>query len=125
MRVLQLRFLIIVSLKDEWVSYFCFSIKNDRTHPTLLLLILIEYSLETSKKIKVDVVLGQNFGKTKLNVVKKSKETGILSIGFFHILHGEYLLKEKVVIVQTPGWKCKVNISRNMPHLKDVKAKCL
>ena len=61
----------------------------------------------------MDVVLRQNLGQTKLNVVKKSKETGILSIGFFHILHGEYLLKEKVVIVQTPGWKCKVNISRN------------
>ena len=61
----------------------------------------------------MDVVLGQNLGQTKLNVVKKSKETGILSIGFFHILHGGYLLKEKVVIVQTPGWKCKVNISRN------------
>ena len=31
----------------------------------------------------MDVVLGQNLGQTKLNVVKKSKETGILSIGFF------------------------------------------
>ena len=33
---------------------------------------------------------------------------------FFHILHGEYLLKEKVVVVKTPGGKFKTNIVRNV-----------
>ena len=35
-----------------------------------------------------------------------------LSIGLFYILNGEYLLKQKVVVVQTPVWKFKVNIGR-------------
>ena len=57
-------------------------------------------SLETSKKkIKVAVVLGQNLGQIRSNVVKKVKKQA-LSICFFHILHGEYLLKQKVVVVQ-------------------------
>ena len=33
---------------------------------------------------------------------------------FFHILHGEYLLKENVVVVKTPGGKFKANIVRNV-----------
>ena len=33
---------------------------------------------------------------------------------FFHILHGEYLLNEKVVVVKTPGGKFKANIVRNL-----------
>ena len=36
-----------------------------------------------------------------------------LSIGFFYIWHGEYILKHKVVIVQTPQWKFKANKDRN------------
>ena len=36
-----------------------------------------------------------------------------LSIGFLHILNGEYLLKQKVAVVQTPEWKFKANIARN------------
>ena len=36
-----------------------------------------------------------------------------LSPMFFHILHGEYLLKQKVVMVQTPESKFKVTIARN------------
>ena len=36
MRVPQLKFLVTASLlKDARVSYFCFSLKNDQTHPTL------------------------------------------------------------------------------------------
>ena len=41
---------------------------------------------------------------------EKSKETGIIN-RFFHILHGEYLLKEKVVVVQTPEWKFRARNS--------------
>ena len=43
---------------------------------------------------------------------KKVKKQG-LSIGFFHVLHGEYLLKEKVLLVHIPEWKFKVDIARN------------
>ena len=33
---------------------------------------------------------------------------------FFHILHGEYLLKQEIVILQTSEWKYKENIARNI-----------
>ena len=37
-----------------------------------------------------------------------------LSLGFFfHILLGEYLLKQKVVVVKPPEWKCMAIIARN------------
>ena len=45
--------------------------------------------------------------------MKKVKKRS-LSIGFFRILHGEYLLKQKVVVVETPVWKFKANIARNI-----------
>ena len=38
------------------------------------------------------------------NVVKKVKKQAI-SLGFFHILLGEYLLKQKVVVIKSPEWK--------------------
>ena len=56
------------------------------------------------------MVLGQNLGQIRSNVVKKVKKQA-LSI-FFHILHGGYLLKQKEVVVQTPEWKSKANIAR-------------
>ena len=46
------------------------------------------------------------------NVVKKVKKQA-LSIGFFHFLLGEYLLKQKVVVAQTLESKFKTNIARN------------
>ena len=64
------------------------------------------------KENKMDVVLGQNLGQIRSNVVKKKKKLA-LSIGFSHILHGEYILKQEVVVVQTPEWKLKANIARN------------
>ena len=54
---------------------------------------------------------------------KKVKEL-TLSIGFSHILHGKYILKQEVVVVQTPEWKFKANILE-MPHFKDVGIKFL
>ena len=36
-----------------------------------------------------------------------------LSIGFSHILHGEHILKQEIVVVKTPEWKFKANIARN------------
>ena len=44
--------------------------------------------------------------------MKKVKKQ-VLSISFFYILHGEYLLKQKALVVQIPEWKCKANIARN------------
>ena len=58
------------------------------------------------------MVLGQNLGQIRPNVVKKVKKQA-LSISFFHILHGEYLLKQKVVVAQILEWKFKANIARN------------
>ena len=50
-------------------------------------------------------------GQIRSSVVKKVRKWS-LSIGFFHTLHEEYLLKEKVVVVQTPEWIFKANIAR-------------
>ena len=59
-----------------------------------------------AKKITVGVVLGQNLGPIRSYVVKKVKKRA-LSIAFFHILHREYLLKQKVVVAQTSEWICE------------------
>ena len=50
------------------------------------------------------VVLGQNLGQIRSDVVKKVKKQA-LSIGFFHILHVEYLLKQILVVLQSFEWK--------------------
>ena len=57
------------------------------------------------KRNKVVVVLGQNLGQIRSDVVKKVKKQA-LSIGFFfHILHVEYLLKQILVVLQSFEWK--------------------
>ena len=58
------------------------------------------------------MVLGQNLGQIMSNVVKKVKKQAI-SLGFFHILLGEYLLKQKVVVIKSPEWKFMAIIARN------------
>ena len=79
-------------------------------------LILIEspktehISLETNKK-SLGVVLGQNLGQIMSNVVKKVKTSNI--IRFFHILLGDYLLKQEAVTVKPPEWKFMAIIARN------------
>ena len=55
------------------------------------------------------VVLGQNLRQIRSNVVKKVKN-GHCQV---FILHGEYLLKQEEVVVQTPEWRFKANIARN------------
>ena len=62
-------------------------------------------------------------GQIKSNIVKKVKKQAI-SLGFFRILLGEYLLKQKVVVVEPPEWEYMVIIARN-PKFKDVRAKFL
>ena len=78
----------------------------------LKLLILIEsLNIFHWKPAKKSKWVG-SWGQIWPNVVKKSKEMGIINRGFFHILHGEYLLKQKVVVVHIPEWKVKANIGR-------------
>ena len=58
------------------------------------------------KNPKSGVVLGQNLGQIMSNVVKKIKKQ-VISLGFFHILLGDYLLKQK------SEWKYMAIIARN------------
>ena len=46
------------------------------------------------------------------NVVKKVKKQAIL-LGFFHILHGDYLLKQEAVVAKPPEWNFIAIIARN------------
>ena len=64
------------------------------------------------------MVLEQNLGQIWPNVVKKVKKQ-VLSTGFFHILHGQYLLKQKVVVVHTPERKFKANTGSEISHFGD------
>ena len=57
------------------------------------------------------MVLGQNLGQIRSNVVKKVKKQAI-SLAFFHSLVGEYLLKQ-VVAVKSPESKFMAIIARN------------
>ena len=65
--------------------------------------------------------LGQKLGQIRSNVVKKVKKQA-LSLVFFHILLGEYLLKQKVVVAKPPEWKFFAIMARNA-KFKDVRAK--
>ena len=68
--------------------------------------------MENSKEKKVGVVLEKNLGQIMSNVVKKVKKL-VLSINVFHMLHRKYILKQEIVVAQTPEGKFKVNIARN------------
>ena len=52
-------------------------------------------------------------GQIRPDVVKKVKKQALSIRGFFHILHGEYLLKQKVEILQILEWKFKANVAIN------------
>ena len=58
------------------------------------------------------MVLGQNLGQIMSIVVKKVKKQEI-SLGFFHILLGDYLLKQEAVVAKAPEWKFMAIIARN------------
>ena len=58
------------------------------------------------------MVLGQNLGQIMSNVAKKVKKQAI-SLGFFHILHGNYLLEQEAVVVKPPEWKFMAIMARN------------
>ena len=59
------------------------------------------------------MVLEQNLDQIMSNVVKKVKKQAI-SLGFFHILLGNYLLKQEAVVVKPPEWKSMAIIARNV-----------
>ena len=46
------------------------------------------------------------------NVVKIVKKQ-VTSLGFFHILLGDYLLKQEAVVVKLPEWKFMAIIARS------------
>ena len=58
------------------------------------------------------MVLGQNLGQIMSNVVKKLKKQAI-SLGFFHILLGDYLSKQEAVVVKPSEWKFMLIIAKN------------
>ena len=67
--------------------------------------------METNKRNQSGPGLGATFRPNKVQCCEKSK-IGIINV-FFHILHGEYLLYQKVVVVQILEWKFKANIAGN------------
>ena len=68
--------------------------------------------METSKKNQIRCGLGAKFGPNYVQYCEKSKETGNI-IRFFHILLGDYLLKQEAVVVKPPEWKFIAIIARN------------
>ena len=70
--------------------------------------------METSKKNGSGSGLGAKFGQNLPAQCCEKVKKRVLSIGFFRILQGEYILKQNVVVAHTPEWKFKVNISRNV-----------
>ena len=68
--------------------------------------------MKTSKKNQIGCGLGAKFGPNYVQCCEKSKETGNI-IRFFHILLGDYLLKQEAVVVKPPGWKFMAIIARN------------
>ena len=59
--------------------------------------------------------MGQNLGQIMPNVVNKVKKQAI-SLDFFHILLGDYLLKLEAVVVKPPEpeWRFIEIIARNV-----------
>ena len=77
--------------------------------------------METSKKTQIGCGLEAKFGPNYVQCCEKSKETG--NIRFFHILLGDYLLKQEAVVVKPP--ECKFMAIMAMPNFQDVMAKFL
>ena len=63
-----------------------------------------------AKKLKKKWVW--SLGQIRSNVVKKSKETGIINRFFSYFAQGIHF-KARRVVIQTPEWKFKANIARN------------
>ena len=68
--------------------------------------------METSKKKQTGCGLGAKFGPSYAQCCEKSKETGNI-IRFFHISLGDYLLKQKAVVVKSSEWEFMAIIAIN------------
>ena len=69
---------------------------------------------QQKKKIKLGVVFGENLSQIRFNVVKKKVKKQAISLGFFHILLVEYVLKQKAMVVKPPEWKVMTITARNI-----------
>ena len=58
------------------------------------------------------MVLGQMLSQIMSNTVKKVKKQAI-SLGFFHILLGDYLLKQEAMVLKPPEQKFMAIIAKN------------
>ena len=47
------------------------------------------------------------------NVVEKVKKQALSLVFFFHILLGDYLLKQEAVVLKPPEWKFMAILARN------------
>ena len=107
--------LFCASWVQKWQFLEVLPIFFRTTKLQLKLLILIEspniFHWESAKK-QSGCGLGTKFGPNWVQCSEKSKKTGIINF-FFSYLHGEYILKQEVEVVQTPEWKFKANIARN------------
>ena len=70
--------------------------------------------METStKKNQIGCGLGATFEPNYVQCCGKGKETGIVISFFFHILLGDYLLKQEAVVLKPPEWKFMAILARN------------
>ena len=65
-----------------------------------------------AKKNQIGCGIGAKFEPNYVQCCEKSKETGNI-IRFFHVLHGDDLLKQETVVVKPPEWKFMAIIARN------------
>ena len=72
----------------------------------------LTYFIGNQQKNKIGCGLGAKFVPNYVKCCEKSKETGNI-IRLFHILLGDYLLKQKAVVVKPPEWKFMAIIARN------------
>ena len=72
----------------------------------------LTYFIENQQKSQSEYDLGVKFRPHYIQCCKKSKEMGIIN-RFLHILHGQYLWQQKVVVAQIPEWKFEANRDRN------------
>ena len=68
--------------------------------------------METSKKNQIGCGLGAKFGPNYVQCCEKVKKQAI-SLGFFHVLLGDYFLKQEAVVVKPPEWIFMAIIARN------------
>ena len=61
--------------------------------------------METSKKNQIGCDLGAKFGPNHVQCCEKKVKKQAISLVFFHILVGDFLLKQEAVVVKPSEWK--------------------